>query len=305
MAKRIGIFNDLHGRLLNPTSRKDNYFEACMNKLEYIVASVDVLFSTGDLFDKARTEDVVKNRMLAIFNKYKIPVFIVPGNHDIEKDNLETLPRTSLGNLAYHKAITIMDPNKVYEVEGIKFGSLKYDIAEAKAQRFENVDIVLGHHFYDWWKDPEHKNCLSAEDIANYNVPYIFLGHDHEPHQIVQIGNTLVYRTGSVMRQKLESYTEKHMPNFCKFTVEDGIMSDITVEIIPHTKFTDAFLVEEKRTFKKCTKLVSDIKSFLESIDLQTSSKKTIGQILRDPLKAPEEVIDYLQLIYRVNHLQF
>ena len=329
MACRIGIVPDLHARLLNPSSRKDNYYEAMINKLEFILQNCGVVVQLGDFFDKPRTEDVVKNRVLGLFNQYKKPIYIVPGNHDIEKDQIDTLSSTSLGNLAYHNAVTILTPDRIWTIGGIKFGVLDYYIEKAKAQSFdERIDVLVGHHFFEWGRDP--KVSIETTDLYKYNAKYLFLGHDHQPwedkifmfdkdNQAYQTcpetlakfdkdekpNTTTVIRRGSVMRKDLAAYSESHQPQFTVISTDNGKILDIEHIDIPCTPFKYAFFYEEKKTFKKCAKLVSDIKSFLEGMDLQAKRKESMRTILNDQLKAPKEVVEYLDLIHRVNHLQF
>lgn len=305
MAQRIGIVPDLHLRYLNPSTRKDNYFEAGMKKLEFILQNCNIIIQLGDFFDKSKTEDIVKNRVLALLNRYRKPVYIVPGNHDIENDQIETLPNTSLMNLAYHGMVTILTPDRIWDVGGLKVGVLDYYIDAAKKQSFdEKVDIVVGHHFYDWFRDPS--KGIEAQDIAKYNTNYLFLGHDHEHHEDLKIENTTIIRAGSIMRTELNSNMPKHIPSFHIIdTKNNGTFTEPKRIEIPCTSWTEAFFYEEKKSFKKCAKLISDIKTFLEQVEMQPESKRTIGQILKEDLKAPKEIYEHLELIYRLNHLPF
>lgn len=305
MAKRIrvGIVSDLHGRLLNPSSRKDSYLTAFIQKLNFVLQNSDVVIQLGDWFDKAHTEDLVKNLILDLLNMHNKPVYVVPGNHDIDNDNMETLSKTSLGNIIKHRSVTLLTPEKIWDIAGLRVGVLDYDINVAKNQTFEKVDIIVGHHFYNWERDLSLS--LEAKDIENYHSDYVFLGHDHEPHQLESVGNSIIVRMGSMMRKDLNEYTKNHVPSFWILDVENGQIKDVEVKTIPHTPFEDAFRYEEKKVFKKCTKLLSDIKGFLSTIEMKPEAKRTIGKILVEDLKAPKEVVDYLQLVYRVNHLDF
>ena len=280
---RVGFALDLHAALQNPTSRKDSYFDACINKLEFMLKSCDTLVLAGDLFHKARTEDVVKNRILKLLNHYGKDVYTIIGNHDIEQDAMHTLPRTSLGNLAYHKCVTILNPDKIWNISGLKVGVLSYNIETAKSQTFESeLDVVIGHHFYEWTRDLT--KSIEESNVAQYNTRYLILGHDHEPHPNILVNNTTILRFGSVMRDRLQSYTPEHRPTMAVFELKRSKIENVVFLEIPHTPFESAFRFEEKREFKKCTKLVSDIRGFLESMKLENTSKKTIGTVLKDNL---------------------
>lgn len=303
MARRIGIVSDLHFMLRNPSSRKDSYYEACFQKFEFILNQCDTLILLGDVFDKARTEDIVKNRILTLLNAYKKKVYVIPGNHDIEHDNIETLPNTSLGNLVYHNCVCMLTPERIWNIDGLTVGVLEYKIEEAKKQEFQELDIVIGHHAYEWGRDLSQG--LEESDILRYNARFAFFGHDHQPYEPKQVGKTIIYRTGSIMRDALNAYTPNHHPSFMLFEEKNGSYGNPCEIEIPHNPVEDAFRIEEKKIFKKCNKLVSEIKNFLQGVKMDNSNKKTVGQILREDLNAPKEVVDYLQLVYRVNHLEF
>ncbi len=296
---KVGICLDLHCRLINPRSRKDDYFNACIKKLEFMLKNCDILLSAGDFFDKSRTEDVVKNRVLSLLSRYETKIYVVPGNHDIENDEPGTLGKTSLGNLAYHKAVTILTPDRIWDIAGLRIGVLPYHIKDAKSIAFsEHTDLILGHHFYNWSQDLTQS--IEPEDVEKYNTDYLFLGHDHEPHKIETVGKTKIYRMGSVMRDRLQAYSQTHVPKFVIFNKKEPIEV-----VLPHEPYEKVFRFEEKKYFKKCTKLMSDIKGFLDGINIKSENQRTIGSILKEELNAPEEVQEYLHLIYRLHHLEF
>ena len=308
MVLRVGIIYDLHARFSTPSMRTDNYFESCMSKLEYILQRIDIGIHLGDFFEKARTEDVVKNRILEILNRYDKKLYTVLGNHDFERDVLETLPNTSLGNLLYHKQMTLLTPDRVWEIAGLKVGVLDYFIENAKKQSFDDIDIVVGHHAYEWGRDPS--KGIEEADIKRYNAKYAFFGHDHQPYDPKVVGKTTIYRCGSTMRTDAQAYTPTHIPSFIILEVDEkkgkilGEPKIVPIECA--LPYEECFRVDQKRTFKKLARVMSDVKNLLDKMELdKTTNRLTIGTILKERLKAPDDIYNYLELVYRMNHLEF
>lgn len=300
MDQELSIVYDLHANLHGPISRKDDYLQSCIEKLEFILENSENVLFLGDVFEKARSEDYVKNMLLSTFNKYpKVQIYTILGNHDVDKNNTETLNNTSLGNLIFHRNVHLLTSDKIWNIAGMSIGVLDYDIAKAKKQEFSNpVDIVVGHHAYEWKRDLSQG--IEEEDIIRYGAQIAFFGHDHEPHPVKNVNGTRIFRCGSTMRTALRDYTSRHKPSFCK--VSRGMVKIVE---IPHKPYEEIFRVEEKKEFKRCAKLVSEIKDFLASTEMKSSGNKSIEEVLTKDLKAPKAEIDYLRLVYRCNCIPF
>jgi predicted phosphodiesterase len=296
---KLALVWDMHLQLSNPVSRKDNYFEAGLLKFEHVLKHNTHIILLGDVFHRAVVLDECKNRLLSLLSLYNREVYVVPGNHDIQNDLLETLPKTSLGNLAHHSSVKILEGNKTYDINGIKVGVLPYSLAEARETKFESpVDIVVGHHFYEWSLSPQHS--LLAEHVPQYNAKLLCLGHDHQPYADVVVGSTVIKRIGSLLRTALYQYTVDHRP--CYLRILENL--ETVIEEVPFVPASDAFRLSERRELKKCVRLISDIKKFLSTADLTPADNKSMREVLLE-LEAPTEVIDYLQTIYRVNLQEF
>lgn len=300
--KPIAIVYDVHVYGTAPTSfRKDDYFETCLRKLEEILKENEIIIFLGDLFEKAIVPDIIKNRLLQLFNRYNREMYITLGNHDIQNDNLETFLKTSVGNLSYHKCITILkDPDIVYNIGGWKVRTLPFHIEDAK--KFvakEKTDLVVGHHFYNWNLDLSQS--IEEHEVSQYACSVLCLGHDHEPHPVVINGETKIFRCGSTLRTAMNEYTKTHEPKYLRLT-SDGIFEiPITAE-----KFENVFKVEEKFLFKKKLKRLVDIKKLIQTTNIDpVRTSKTIRDILVEDLKAPVEVLDFLKLVHRVNNKEF
>ena len=167
---------------------------------------------------------------------------------------------------------------------------------------YETVDIMLGHHFYNWTRDPNQS--LMPEHIEKFNTKFLFLGHDHEPHEPETIGNTMILRPGSVLRTELKAYTMQHKPHYYTLFQRDSQIQ-LQENQIPHENAQSVFRIQEKQDLKHCAKLMTEIKNLLDSTDIATGNQKSIREILTTELNAPQDVLEYLSLIYKVNRMEF
>lgn len=95
-------FTDDHHSSSSPENRLDNLNETSLLKLREVMniakkREVDFILNGGDFFDKPDTTDSLAGKIAEILKNNKIPLFIVPGGHDIFGNNINTLYRTKLG----------------------------------------------------------------------------------------------------------------------------------------------------------------------------------------------------------------
>lgn len=93
---------DSHGKVRGPSLRTDNYAGTVLRKYDELgnvahkIGAVAVL-NGGDMFDTARVADSFKGDLGRLILSWKIPMYVVPGNHDEWGHTLSTLDSCSLG----------------------------------------------------------------------------------------------------------------------------------------------------------------------------------------------------------------
>ncbi len=105
---------DPHIRGNNPRGRIDNFPEALKTKLReiYQIAAreqAQAIICGGDLFDRPDTAYAVAGEFAAVLAESPVPIYVVPGNHEVYGYNLDSVPRSVLGLMARVGLVTILN----------------------------------------------------------------------------------------------------------------------------------------------------------------------------------------------------
>lgn len=102
---RLLYLTDTHLRGLASEARVDDFTETVKTKLREIVSlagrlKVSAVIHGGDLFDLPEPGLGQVGEYIEILGRLNVPVYAVPGNHDLYGNNPSTLPRVLFGFLA-------------------------------------------------------------------------------------------------------------------------------------------------------------------------------------------------------------
>jgi exonuclease SbcD len=119
---RLLYITDTHIRGTSPANRLDNFPDTLKMKLNEVVSlaesfSVEAVLHGGDVFDVPAPSPSVVGEFLSIFNRCKVPIYGVIGNHDVFAHNPQTLDRTMLGLANRLGIIQIIHPGERVYVE--------------------------------------------------------------------------------------------------------------------------------------------------------------------------------------------
>ncbi|MDR2460975.1 MAG: metallophosphoesterase [Deltaproteobacteria bacterium] len=193
----IGQISDLHilanRGIAHGVGDTSVYLEALEEHLAALTPALDGLVITGDLADKGEREAYVfiKN----VFSSWKIPIWIVPGNHDLRVNLVQELG-------AYCPAIKALLPFLCYSVdmgpiqlimldsvvEGEHHGGIDQQVADWLEARLEGTKdklvMVFAHHppFLSFMGDMDlpFENADRLIKILSRNPQVLFAcGHLH------------------------------------------------------------------------------------------------------------------------------
>ena len=230
---KILHITDSHGTVKGPESRKDIYYITFLRKLYelgYVVKKekIDMVIHTGDLFHTARVSDKFAGQVSEMIKSWQVPVYVVPGNHDIEGYTTDTIDQTKLGLLAKAGVIQLLDRDNPITITANQDGE-EYTVAISGQEYYAHIDEgnmqdfemqqdeadfnILAIHGYiaDTAQHPNIK-CTMVGDIVT-DADVILTGHYHR--QFEWNGPDVdIYNPGSMMRVEQTDYNKTHMPQY-------------------------------------------------------------------------------------------
>lgn len=123
---RLLYFTDPHIRGNNPRARIDDFPAALKSKLREVWKlateyGCQAVICGGDLFDRPDPAYVVAGEFAAVLAECPVPLYTIPGNHEIYGYNLDTVPRTALGLLAQIGVVQLLNKSEPVILEDDDF----------------------------------------------------------------------------------------------------------------------------------------------------------------------------------------
>lgn len=286
---KIAVVGDVHISS-GVSTRTDDYFSTCKNKLVQIFEKNDVVFFLGDIFDRPVIPTDKLYEICTLFMQYhNVRKYTILGNHDVFNMNEKTLFKTSLGLLNLLGLITVLKSNEVAELKdcNLRVGSMALNFSEVEPL---DTDIVLGHHFYNL--NCTDSFCKKDFDRLFPKAKYIFLGHDHEAYQ----PEDRVYRAGSLLRNAATEYNKKRKPVYYQLDSETG---ELLIQPIIAKEGKDIFV--DNIQLKKREKYIEDLNTMIAkySEKIETNEKYSMVEILKE-IKTPEKAMKYISQTCKV-----
>ena len=169
---------------------------------------------TGDIFHHPQARRVsheLVNDLLTVLADADMPIFIVPGNHDIGAGRLESIPKQPLGSLGHLPNVTVMEDGKLYEQGSITLASVgwnyRMDADYIRAMiPAERPHVLALHAPVTPAPNPFFKTIQPAELAGLAEV--VCYGHIHTQHPILQVGDTLFSNPGALARRALGGHLD-------------------------------------------------------------------------------------------------
>lgn len=228
---------DIHIRGTSPINRTDVYTFSILNKLREIGTvikqkRIDFILCGGDLFDLPSVSNKLLCSVADIFKSYKVPILVIPGNHDIVGQNIDTLEHTSLGILASTGVIHLLSRNNSPKVlrktndkvsiTGQEFtpdlDSLITKDTDYLITRDETaLNILVSHSMV---VDKPFIGNFTLIDELNSNADLLLTGHYHPDRFEKKVNNTLVLKPRAVGRKDATVHNMTYKPEYIILTVK-------------------------------------------------------------------------------------
>jgi DNA repair exonuclease SbcCD nuclease subunit len=307
MSIKLAFFGCLHASDRPPLGRKDDYRQAILNKLQMIsgiCAEQDVAYAfvTGDLFHNKRPNRVshaLVQELMLHFQLFPCPVYVVPGNHDLGPDELDSLERQPLGVLARSEAVRWLLDAHLLAKEGDK-GSQTwvvsrpysnegdadpnyYALREEEMSRMKKAPrpvIVVAHGSVLAPGDERPYPYVNVDQIPGIKQVKLFVGgHIHEDLGIHNVDGTIFANVGSIARtaRTQANYTRKVQMLIA--TINEG--EEVTVESVEIPGVAPALEVFEGKEVDTPEVPNDEIQKFVERLGQGLRSEElTIDELL-------------------------
>lgn len=298
---KIMFVGDVHLSPRIPASRKDDYPETLLNKLESlrqlaIKNDVSDIVFLGDLFN---SKHMTLSYFIKCFQKFKamddqgIILHACIGNHDITYDNDSTLEESAIKLLFDSE---VLDTKSVFTRDDVSVYLYNFTQLTPELPKPTNLgqyNVLVGHYFYlTGFNDVEH--TLSPQDCTRLGYQAYILGHDHTPYTPVIQKDYQVHRPGSLSRGT--SQTCQVQRDEINVVLLDTQSHQFTYEPIPNVLPSKDIYKEAVLIDKFTLSSISDsLKDLLADLTFDNSSDifETLNQIPMDS-SVRECIISYL-----------
>lgn len=245
---KILYLTDTHDMGRNPGARIDDYHGAILNKFDEafkvaIKEKVDAVVHGGDWFHYPKVANTIYNqhqRKLRKLRKKKIPVYVVPGNHDLYGYSLDTIDQTSLGSFMHAGLVKLLTRDKSYMIDdgqvkvSIHGREYSIDIDDDPTKDYQiNVNTKADFNFLfshgmllDKPFHPDVK-CTLTKDVIT-DADYVFNGHYHPGWKTHSIHHTTFVNIGSTGRDEGSVDNIKRKPKYAIIEVTpNGVHIDV------------------------------------------------------------------------------
>lgn len=315
---KLLIIGDQHLADRAPSARRDTYRQEVMDKIRFCMeyandTGVDAVLNLGDVFHIKRSDrnsHSLVQETAQVFGMSKAPVIIIPGNHDIQYDDLNTIPSQPIGTLTLHPNISIlMGPSEEFPIFGIPYVDPTPENLQLWTDRYREAGgaddyPLIGTHQAIFPKAEEPIfDYVSAENWAHsFKSKYTAYGHIHSRMKagaFYEIGGTTFCNNGAISRGSLHEETIHR--DLAVTLFDDSSDEPFTSIPIPYKPAEEVFLLETVELLKRSQTTVD---TFLESLGTTELQFLTVEGILDEarkvdtlPAKAIRELEDIIMNI--------
>jgi DNA repair exonuclease SbcCD nuclease subunit len=216
---RLLLIGDVHLSDTPPSVRTDSYADDILAKLEWIVdtanrSKVDWIVQLGDLFHiktPSRTSHALLQRTAQVLEQSRVWTWVVPGNHDMRHDRLDSLSSQPLGTLALSPDVWLLD-GQAGEIYGIPYTEdLEKFQAELDKAKSRRIKLIAAHAaIFPPGVHPPYPHW-NADQLDTHGTPLAY-GHIHEPHGFYEVNGTWFCNNGAISRGSLHEETLNREP---------------------------------------------------------------------------------------------
>lgn len=249
--------NDIHATRRPPSRCTDTYWPDLVDLLAQstvVAAARDVsgVIWAGDVFHHkapVRTDHGVVQDLISIIRAYPCPVWIVPGNHDIQHDRLDSIETTQpLGVLfrtcaqrlegwdGYDDAARLDLYGVPWQQEWSEQG-IRDALDDWRRETYGCSLVVTHAPIYPPGREPGYEGAeftpASWWADAMGNTGYLLYGHIHEPHDVWRHDGVTFCNYGALSRGSLDEYNLKREVGIALWDTDTGRFEFVPLKARP------------------------------------------------------------------------
>jgi len=236
---------DVHLSDRTPASRKDDWTETVMGKLEQCrlvaaKANVNAVLDGGDFFhikSPSRNSHRLVHRVAEHHANYPCPIYCTPGNHDsvygdygfLEQQPLGVLFASGVFQRLYDEHEAVFDQGGVkVRVVGVPYHGHKYDWERFAAIKKGDEDYLIAvAHVLASPKGGsmfENEDVMKYADLARLDPDMWLLGHWHKDQGVQVVNGKRFVNIGSMTRGSLAQDDVERRPAIALLTFTQAEM---------------------------------------------------------------------------------
>lgn len=291
--KKILFFTDTHLQEIPISSRKDNYLESIIKKIEEIKdiannENIDYVLFGGDFFSKPSPSDEVIIKLIQILKKFNSrPIITILGNHDIEGRNPDTYNRKAVKILEEANLIKVLKDGENYppfdteiEIQGVNYKNgvdIDPNLLKVEKKRKGLVLIQMVHSYVLPFKT--YFETISLEELSKITeADVILIGHYHDGFGERKVNGKIFISPGSIARDSINQFDR--IPKVVLIKI-DG--SKIETQFIKLKNILKKEEIESKEIKEIENFIFKDFFQSLQGKNIESfEPEKIIDEILKD-----------------------
>lgn len=285
---RVLLVGDIHLADRPPSIRTETYTDDILDKLRYTKylaekKSVDAVVWAGDVFHvktASRTSHALVQRTADIGGTYPCPWYIVPGNHDMQNDRIESITETQPLGVLYKVGAKPLIKDIWALHDDLSLFGIPYlqDWKELpkwmEAWQRSDAKLMVTHApIFPDGEDPPY-DYIAASTWAELMVRPgdVYYGHIHDPHGTYRPVDGFTFcNQGALSRGSLHEATLRRKPAVTLW--EDGKFTRIEV---PHKPVEEVFRLALKEANNE---RYQNLDEFLESVGSTTLEQLSVEAV--------------------------
>ena len=289
---------DIHISDTNPRSRKDNFKETILGKLDQLKnlsnkMKADAVLLTGDIYNikfPTKNSHDLNRELIELFKKFKCPVYAIPGNHDLTADDLDTLPEQPISVLfasGYVKNLKheILSKKELkVSLVGIPFqkqldlGNLQIPSKEDAVAQICLMHIYAGPDAGNLFKE----RLYGYSELSVLGPDAFVIGHYHVDQGIQWLDKKCFVNLGSISRGSQSDENLNHIPKFGILKISDTGLITAETSLITIKPSDEVFDLKKREDEKKEGQ---EIQKFVEHLVAEATATDLKKLTVEDHLK--------------------